>query len=693
MEGEKYGKKEQRKIAFSLGQKIIVCILVLQIIVMLLFSFIVINMITKDKKQSTTDNLKTVVEERSQIIRNYVAETEKTLTAFSRAGEVLELLKNPTDEAAFKKTQKYTEAFSGDVENLDGLYVSEWNSHVLTHTNPAVVGITTREGDALKSLQDSLTATQNGVYNTGIIISPASGKQVVSLYKAVLDEKGQTVGFVGGAVYTEGLVKMLDTLSLNGMENAQYYMVHVLKEEYVFHPESEKVAVPVEESYIQELCKSFADQSSDGSGFIEYGSGKESSIMGYYYMSDYNWLFMLSDKQSEVFRSMKSLRKALIVFCIAAVILLCLISYIIIQRMLHPMKAIDSSLIELKNLDISEKPVMKAYSGRRDEIGNISSATESLTTSLREITGTLQECCYILDGKADELHDSSARLVEDVSDNMATTEEFSAQLENTNEMMAGVDEEINRIDNVVDGIVGRIRGSVQTSDEVLASASAMRKQATDAYQIGQETLGQTRTSVDDAIERLSNLEKINDMASEILNISSQTNLLSLNAAIEAARAGEAGKGFAVVASEIGALAESSSDTAVNIQTLCTEANKSIEVVNRCFEEILSFLADDMVVKFGEFAKQSSSYSGDVMEIRDGLSGVKEDVMVLENSVKEIANNVKNVKEITNENLVAINGIVEKNESTSEIAGEIREQSEQNKELADRLDHILKRFGK
>ena len=76
--GKNMEKKEQRKIAFSLGQKIIVCILVLQIIVMLLFSFIVINMITKDKKQSTTDNLKTVVEERSQIIRNYVAETEKT---------------------------------------------------------------------------------------------------------------------------------------------------------------------------------------------------------------------------------------------------------------------------------------------------------------------------------------------------------------------------------------------------------------------------------------------------------------------------------------------------------------------------------------------------------------------------------------------------------------------------------------
>lgn len=686
-------KSEMRKTAFSLGQKIIVCILVIQLIVMSVLSVFVIYMITKDKKQSTTDNLKTVVEERSQIIRNYVAETEKTLTAFSRAGEVMELLKNPADQAAFEKAQKYTETFSGDVENLDGLYISEWNSHVLTHTNPKVVGITTREGDGLKSLHDALEAAGNQVYNTGILISPASGKQVVSLYKTISDEKGENIGFVGGAVYTEGLIKMLDTLSLNGMDSAQYYMVHTTKEEYVFHPEEEKVAQPAEETYIQELCKKFAEKDEDDSGFIEYENGGKSYIMGYYYMADYHWLFMLSDEKGEVFVSTNHLRTTLIISCIAAVILLCLISYIIIQRMLYPMKAIDNSLIELKNLDISEKAVMKSYSGRRDEIGNISSATESLAASLREITGTLQDCCYILDGKADELHNSSTRLVEDVSDNMATTEEFSAQLENTNEMMLEVDGEIDRIDEVVDGIVGCIKASVQTSDGVLESAAVMKNQASDAYKIGQETLEQTRTSVDEAIERLSSLGKINEMASEILNISSQTNLLSLNAAIEAARAGEAGRGFAVVASEIGALAENSSSTAVNIQTICAEANNSIEVVNHCFEDILEFLANDMVVKFGEFAKQSSVYSGNVTEIRDSLSDVKAKVAVLEDSVKDIANNVKNVKQITNENLSAINGIVEKNESTSEIAGEIREQSVQNKELADRLDHILKRFGK
>ena len=80
-------------------------------------------------------------------------------------------------------------------------------------------------------------------------MSPASGRQVVSLYKMVSDDAGEPAGFVGGAIFTTGLVGTLDNLSLNGMESARYCMVNAAKKEYIFHPDKEKIATPVDAPY------------------------------------------------------------------------------------------------------------------------------------------------------------------------------------------------------------------------------------------------------------------------------------------------------------------------------------------------------------------------------------------------------------------------------------------------------------
>ncbi|MBP3702461.1 MAG: cache domain-containing protein, partial [Lachnospiraceae bacterium] len=208
----------------TLSKKITGCILVMQVIVMCILAIFVIRTVTSDTKESTINSMQTVAQERSQIVRNYVKETEGILTAYSRAGEVSNMLKSPKDAAAVEAAQSYTEKFSEDIDNLEGIYTSEWNTHVLAHTNKSVVGITTREGEALKALQTALQEAK-GVYNTGIIISPASKKQIVSLYQAVYDESGKPIGLVGGGIFTNGLVEILDGLTLNGMKNAKYCMV------------------------------------------------------------------------------------------------------------------------------------------------------------------------------------------------------------------------------------------------------------------------------------------------------------------------------------------------------------------------------------------------------------------------------------------------------------------------------------
>ena len=95
------------------------------------------SMVTKNIQENTIDSMQTIVEDRSKLIENYVHETESYLTAYSRAGEIKQLLLNPADEDAVVSAQKYTEVYSSDIEHLEGIYVSEWDAHVLAHTNAA----------------------------------------------------------------------------------------------------------------------------------------------------------------------------------------------------------------------------------------------------------------------------------------------------------------------------------------------------------------------------------------------------------------------------------------------------------------------------------------------------------------------------------------------------------------------------
>ena len=532
----------------------------------------------------------------------------------------------------------------------------------------------------------------DGVYNTGIIISPASGQQIVSMYMAVYDEQGNPAGLVGGGIFSTGLIQILDNLTMDGMENATYCMVNVENGQYIFHEDPEKVATPAEEAHIVKLCEQFKGVAEDSSGYTEYTQDGEAYISSYYYMADHGWLFMVSDDQKEIFASTDKMMLTLIIFCFAALFILIIVSLLIVGKMLRPMKSIEGGLVSLQNFDISDNKEVQKYCNRRDELGNIATATKVLIDSLQEITGTLKDCCNTLEEKADELHKSSYELVADVTDNVATTEELSSALESTNNLVSNVDTEIRSINSVVNTILDNISDSIKTSTSVIESAQDMQVKADYAYRNGQETLVETKSSVEEAISSLSSLTKINELASEILNIAGQTNLLSLNASIEAARAGEAGRGFAVVAGEIGTLADTSRNTASSIQAICSETNDSIKVVNDCFDTIIAFIEKEVVGQFKDFAEKSTGYSISVNGIKDQLDKVDQAVKQLEGSVRHISENVSDVNDITNENRCAISVIVDKNENTALIAEQIQQQSEQNKKLAEELDNLIGKFN-
>jgi len=347
----------------------------------------------------------------------------------------------------------------------------------------------------------------------------------------------------------------------------------------------------------------------------------------------------------------------IVVIGIAMTVVSTIIGRIITNSITEPVVQIEAAVDSLRKGELSNVEMLTYESEDEfgDTIRNLREAMNILADYIREISGEVKliaqgdltrngnditeflgdfselkdSLLYILKRFNSTLSDIS-NIAEQVSVNAAEVENASKSLSDGATEQAGVIQELNAtIDTVVSLAADTAKETQSVSERVRASAGRANEE--------KEKMNELLTEM----EHITEISKeIGNIITDIEDIASQTNLLSLNASIEAARAGEAGKGFAVVADQIGKLASDSAKSAVNTRELIDKTLVEIENGNnitRTTAEAFNQIIADME-SFAELAQntmeKANSQAESLEQIGQGIEQLSDVVQGTASSSEE-----------------------------------------------------------
>ena len=642
--------------------------------------------LTKDSEQSHMENMLTA---QTSLINEYITRQEESLIAYSKTPTVRELLKDINNTEKLASAQTYTQDYYKELDNWEGLYIGEWNTHCIAHSNPKVVGITLREGASLKALQDAMTS-RNGLYNSGIIVSPVSGKLILSMYCPVFDENGTTIlGYVGGGPFVDNLKSTLNKVHSEN-DTTGYYMINVETGMYIFADDETLIATEIQDSMLLNIIEQI--KAGNTVGELKYKNENGNQIANFQYIDEYGWAVVSFDNEKNIYAIANRNMRILGILCTVFILVISLLAFIMIFLSVKPLRYVEASIIELSNLKLQKNKNLTPWIGKSSEVGKIATAMNSLYDTMEDIVNTLSSCSSSLNDTAIEMEKSSEVLISCIQDNSKATTVFAQRSEEINCTVDKVDSEIVEIAKEVSAVEERIKQGNIHSSELLDKVQQMQQLANNMLENTNVQIAANKTAIENAIGELQSLMRIDDMASQILDITSQTNLLSLNASIEAARAGEAGKGFAVVAGEIGNLAADSSETATQIQEICNETKNNISNVESCFDKVILLLQNDIQAQFTEFANATKDYYDSIKEMQMIISDIAEVSQIFTNAVQNIQSQIREVSNVPETQNIKSQDILDKAKQTEETAEAMNVIVNKNKENANAINGIVKLFS-
>ena len=479
----------------------------------------------------------------------------------------------------------------------------------------------------------------------------------------------------------------LADISMEGIDSSYAYLVDT-DGTMLYHPTAEKIGQPVENAVVLGVVAELAKGQVPVNETVTYDFKGVTKYAAYAITANRQIVVVTAD-EDEIMKPLNQIVSKIMLLSLGILAAAIVLAYVVSQFICRPIQQITTIIVDTAQLDFRSNPNGAKLRSRRDETGEMANAVHVMRRNLRSMIGDIDTASNQITQNVDGLQEITTTVDHMCSDNSATSQQLAAGMEETAATTVTINENIEVIKNGADDINSMATEGARTSEAIMMRANDLRTKTVEASTKTMTMYNNVKTKAQEAIEGSKAVDKINELTGTIMEISSQTGLLALNASIEAARAGEAGRGFAVVATEIGSLADQTSKAIKDIGTIVDAVNAAVSNMAECLEETTGFLENTVLTEYKEFEQVSEQYQEDTF--KTSMNDVSDAMAGLANSIDAIAQALSGINSTVGESSIGVSDIAEKTSDMVEKTGTTHDMVEECYTYVEKLREIVSQF--
>ena len=375
---------------------------------------------------------------------------------------------------------------------------------------------------------------------------------------------------------------------------------------------------------------------------------------------------------------------------VISIIIEIILMLLILKRIVTSLKSMQTFFEEISKGNLAVQMESRILKGK-DEFALLAKDAINMKDALKNLVAQTINNSSDINGSVTEVNSSVSHLTSELESISATTEELAASMEETSASAQLVQESSGRIRKSCVDMVDKAADGSKESEEIISRVNGIKDHLNDILKHTENVKGEISGKIEQALKDITVVEKITDLTSAIMEISSQTNLLSLNASIEAARAGEAGRGFAVVATEIGSLANQSQQTVGEIQKITESVMTAVHNLSDSANAILEFVQKDVTEDLQLFSETTNDYIKDTGYYNNMIAEVKAVADELLGALENITESINAVSKAAEEGAEGTTDIATRNTQINQYSQSVLEKVDKTKNVADTLNQEVSVF--